>query len=220
MQEHNHQHHHNHHLQLFERKTQWVLMINIATMILEITGGWFTKSMALIAEGWHMGTHVFALGLTWAAYRITRKYEHSTTVNFNQKKLLSLVGFSNAIVLQIIAITILYESVERIFNPIGIQVNDAIIVAIIGLVVNSVSARILHHDHHHTDFNMRAAYLHVIADIFTSVTALTALLLAKYYNLTWADSVSGVIGGVVISGWAFSLIRGSGSDLIEWEKLP
>jgi len=221
--QHEHHHHHdgdcNHNHQTFEQKTQWVLMIAIGTMILEIAGGWYTKSMALIAEGWHMGTHVFAIGLTFLAYRVSRKYIGSKTVSFNQDKMLSLAGFSNAIVLQIIALTILYESVDRIINPINIAFNEAIIVACIGLVVNSISARILHHDHQHSDFNIRAAYLHVLSDIITSITALAALLAAKYFNLYWADSISGIIGSVVISVWAFTLIKGSGRQLIEWKKL-
>ena len=220
-QEHHHHHgecHQNHH-QTFEQKTQWVLMIAFGTMILEIAGGWYTKSMALIAEGWHMGTHVFAIGLTFLAYRVARKYIDSKTVRFNQDKMLSLAGFSNAIVLQIIALTILYESVERIINPINIAFDEAIIVACIGLVVNSISARILHHDHQHSDFNIRAAYLHILSDIFTSITAVVALLAAKYFNFYWADSISGIIGSIVISVWAFTLIKGSGRQLIEWKKL-
>ena len=217
---HHHDHSHSHsHPQSFEKKTQWVLMIATATMLLEIAGGWITKSMALIAEGWHMGTHVFALGLTFLAYRLTRKYIGSLTVSFNQEKLLSLAGFSNAIVLQIIALTVLYESVERIINPITIQFNEAIFVAIIGLIVNSISAKILHHDHDHSDFNIRAAYLHVLADIFTSLTALGALLAAKYFHIFWADSISGIVSSVVISSWAFTLIRASGRQLVEWKNL-
>jgi len=220
--QHEHHHHHgqDHHHHSFEKKTQWVLMIAIATMLLEIAGGWYTRSMALIAEGWHMGTHVFAIGLTFLAYRITRKYLNSKTVSFNQEKLLSLAGFSNAIVLQIIALTVLYESIDRIIHPINIEFNEAIIVAIIGLIVNSISAKILHHDHDHSDFNIRAAYMHVLADIFTSITALCALLAAKYFHLFWADSISGIIGSIVITAWAFSLIKGSGRQLIEWKKLP
>ena len=218
-----HHHHHEEHSphthQTFEQKTKWVLVIAFCTMILEIVGGSVTKSMALIAEGWHMGTHVFAIGLTFLAYRIVRKYLLSSKYSFSQDKMLSLAGFSNAIVLQIIALTILYESVDRIFHPISIAFNEAIIVACIGLVVNSISARILHHDHQHSDFNIRAAYMHVLSDIFTSITALCALLAAKYFNWYWADSFSGIVGSVVISVWAFTLIKGSGRVLIDWKKL-
>ena len=203
------------HLELSETKTRWVLMLTVATMILEIVFGYYANSMALTAEGWHMSTHVFAMGLTWLAYFFTRKYSQHETISFHTEKLLSLSGFTSAIILQVIALVMAFESVERLIHPLPIKFSEAIFVAIIGLIVNAISAKLLHHDHNHGDHNIRAAYIHVLADGLTSLTAIIALSIGLYYNIYWLDAVSGLIGSIVITSWAIQLIKGSGSRLIE-----
>lgn len=202
-----------------ESQTRWVVMLTVVTMILEIVIGYYSNSMALTAEGWHMSTHVFAIGLTWAAYFFTRKYGESQKISFKSDRLLSLSGFTSAIVLQIIAIIMAVESIGRLVHPLPIKFGEAIIVAVIGLVVNGISALLLHHGHDHHDHNIRAAYLHVLADGLTSLTAIIALTIGLFFHLFWLDAISGLIGSVVITSWAIQLIRGSGGKLIDFKKL-
>ena len=204
------------HFELSETKTRWVLMLTVATMILEILFGYYANSMALTAEGWHMSTHVFAMGLTWLAYFFSRKYAQSERISFQRDKLLSLSGYTSAIILQVIAIVMAIESFQRIIHPLPIKFSEAIFVAVIGLVVNVISAKLLHHDHDHGDHNIRAAYIHVLADGVTSLTAIIALTIGLYFNIYWLDAVSGLIGSVVITSWAIQLIKGAGSGLIEF----
>ncbi|MFI5138186.1 MAG: cation diffusion facilitator family transporter [Sphingobacteriales bacterium] len=199
-----------------ESQTRWVVILTIITMILEIVIGYYSNSMALTAEGWHMSTHVFAIGLTWAAYFFTRKYATSQKISFQSDRLLSLTGFTSAIVLQIIAIIMALESVGRLIHPLPIRFGEAIVVAIIGLVVNGISAILLHHDHH--DHNIRAAYLHVLADGLTSMTAIIALTIGLFFHLFWLDALSGIIGSIVITSWAVQLIKGSGIKLVDFKK--
>jgi cation diffusion facilitator family transporter len=201
-----------------ESQTAWVVILTIITMILEITIGYYSNSMALTAEGWHMSTHVFAIGLTWAAYFFTRKYGQSQKISFQSDLLLSLSGFTSAIVLQIIAIIMAIESIGRLIHPLPIKFGEAIVVAIIGLVVNAISALLLKHDHDHQDHNIRAAYIHVLADGLTSLTAIIALTIGLFFHLYWLDALSGIIGAVVITSWAVQLIRGSGSKLVGFKK--
>jgi len=201
-----------------ESQTRWVVMLTIATMILEITIGYYSNSMALTAEGWHMSTHVFAIGLTWAAYFFSRKYSASQKIAFQGDRLLSLSGFTSAIVLQIIAIIMALESVSRLIHPLPIKFGEAIVVAIAGLIVNGISALLLHHDHDHHDHNIRAAYLHVLADGLTSMTAIIALTIGLFFHLFWLDALSGIIGSIVITNWAVQLIKGSGKKLIDFKK--
>ena len=144
-------------------------------MILEFVVGYYANSMALAAEGWHMSTHVFAIGLTWLAYFFSRKYGASDRHSFSKDKVLSLSGFASAIILQIIALIMAIESIQRLTNPEPVKFSEAIIVAVIGLIVNAVSAQVLHQGNEHHDYNIRAAYLHVLADGLTSLTAIIAL---------------------------------------------
>lgn len=127
-------------------------------MVVEIFYGYWTNSMALLADGWHMASHVFALGLTWIAYYITRKYSTTDNYSFSESKLLALSGFTSAVVLFIVAIFMAIESFQRLLNPVEILFSEAIIVAIIGLFVNGISAIFLHHDHEHHDHNIHSAY--------------------------------------------------------------
>ena len=188
-------------------------------MLLEIVIGYYSNSMALTAEGWHMSTHVFAIGLTWAAYFFTRKYGSSQKISFQSDRLLSLSGFTSAIVLQIIAVIMALESVDRLIHPLPIKFGEAIIVAVIGLMVNTISALLLKHDHDHQDDNIRAAYLHVLADGLTSLTAIIALSIGLFFRLYWLDALSGIIGSIVITSWAVQLIKGSGGKLVDFKKM-
>ena len=209
---------HHDHSHSREHKARWVVILTAITMVLEISFGYFSNSMALLAEGWHMSSHVFALGLTWLAYIAVRRYSESENISFRKEKLLALSGFTSAIVLQIIAIIMVIESVNRLFHPLSIKFSEAIIVAIIGLIVNGISATVLHHDKEHSDSNIHAAYLHVLADGVTSLTAIFALLAGMYFNWFFLDSASGIIGSVVITFWAVSLIKNAGRELIEFRR--
>lgn len=187
-------------------------------MCLEIGVGYYANSMALTAEGWHMSTHVFAIGLTWLAYFFARKYAQHEKIFFRKEKVLSLGGFTSAIVLQVIAIIMIVESLERLLHPVPIKFMEAIYVACVGLAVNGLSAFLLHHDHEHSDQNIRAAYIHVLADGFTSLTAIAALTAGMFWNFFWLDAMSGLIASVVITSWAVQLIRNSGKELIEFSR--
>jgi cation diffusion facilitator family transporter len=187
-------------------------------MAVEIFFGYWTNSMALLADGYHMASHVFALGLSWAAYIISRKYSKTEKYSFEKSKLLALSGFTSAIVLIVIAVIMAIESIDRFFNPVEIKFGEAIFVAVIGLTVNVLSAVFLHHGHEHHDHNIRSAYLHVLADGLTSLTAIIALTAGMLYNLYSLDSISGIISSVVITKWAYGLIKGSGKDLINFKK--
>ena len=201
-----------------ERKTLLVVVLTAVTMVVEISFGYYTNSMALLADGFHMSSHTFALGLTWIAYVVIRRYSDSKKVTFHKDKLLALSGFSSAIILQLVAVIMAIESIGRLLHPLHIKFGDAIFVAVIGLIVNAVSAFVLHHDHEHRDHNIRAAYLHVLADGLTSITAIIALLAGMYFNLYSFDAISGIISSVVITKWSIDLIRDSGKVLIEFEK--
>ncbi|MDN5288478.1 MAG: nitroreductase [Mucilaginibacter sp.] len=202
----------------YENTSKWVVYLTVFTMILEIGVGYYSRSMALTTEGWHMSTHVFAIGLTWLAYLFTRKHAGSGKYTFQKENVLSLSGFASAIVLQLIAVIMAIESIGRLIHPTSVKFSEAIIVAVIGLVVNAICAKMLHHGHDHHDDNIRAAYLHVLADGLTSFTAIIALCIGWYYQLYWLDDISGLIGALVITSWAVQLIRGSGGKLIGYTK--
>jgi cation diffusion facilitator family transporter len=201
-----------------EERTKWVVYLTAVTMVVEIYFGYRTKSMALLADGWHMASHVFALGLTWVAYVIARKFSRTEKYSFDKKKLLALSGFSSAIILQIVAILMAVESVQRLLNPITVNFGEAILVAVIGLAVNALSAIFLHHDHEHHDHNIRSAYLHVLADGLTSMTAIIALTVGMIWQIVSLDSISGIISSLVITKWAVELIKNSGRELIDFSK--
>ena len=201
-----------------EKKTRIVVVLTFVTMIFEVFYGYYTNSMALLADGYHMSSHVFALGLTWIAYVVARKYADNQTYSFRKEKLLALSGFTSAIVLQIVAISMAVESVSRLLNPLTIKFEEAIIVAILGLGVNIVSAVALHHHHEESDHNIKAAYLHVLADALTSVAAILALTIGLYYNIQWLDAVSGVVSSVIISKWAIGLVIHSSKELVDFKQ--
>ena len=186
-------------------------------MVLEIVYGLTTKSMALLADGIHMGSHVLAIGLSWVAYVIVRKVSKSKTFNGDSKKILSLSGYSSGLILLIFAFVILAEAIERFRNPAEIIYREAILVATIGLLVNIASVFLLHHKHEHSDHNIRAAYLHVIADALTSLTAIIGLSAAMIWDIPFIDTIAAVISSLVIIKWSIGLLKDSGKVLLDME---
>jgi cation diffusion facilitator family transporter len=206
-----------------ERRTRQVLVLTFLTMMLEITAGIQFGSMALLADGWHMGTHVAAFMIAITAYRYSRVHAHDQTFAFGSGKVGVLGGFASSVALGVVALMMLIESGERIFNPHIIHFNEAIAVASFGLLINFICALLLkdhHHDNthdhaHHHDHNLKAAYLHVLADALTSVLAIIALVLGKYYGWTWLDPVMGIVGALVITQWSYSLIKETSPVLLD-----
>jgi len=219
-----------------ERRTWFVVALTTVMMVGEIAAGSLFGSMALLADGWHMATHAAALGIAAAAYLFARQHARNSRFAFGTGKFGDLAAFSSAIILSLIAVQIFYESVIRLVHPVAIAYGEAIAVAALGLGVNLISAWLLRdshdHDHHghghshgsshgsspghrHHDNNLRAAYIHVLADAATSVLAIAALVIAMYSQWVWADPAVGIIGSLVIASWAFGLIRDSGAVLLD-----
>jgi cation diffusion facilitator family transporter len=203
---------HNH---TFERKTLWVVILTAVTMVVEIIFGLSTHSMALLADGIHMGSHVLAIGLSWVAYVVVRKMAQRETFAGNSAKILSLSGYSSGLMLLIFAFVIMGEAIQRFINPVEIQYRDAILVAVIGLAVNIFSAFLLNHDHAHSDHNIRAAYLHVIADALTSVSAIIGLTVAMIWHIPYLDTIAAILSSLVIIRWSVILLRDSGAVLLD-----
>ena len=241
-----------------EARTRWVLAVTLVTMVAEIFGGWWTGSMALLADGWHMGTHALALGVATAAYALARRHASDTRYTFGTWKIEVLGSFASALVLGLVAVGIVFESAVRLWKAEPLSAQTALIVAIVGLGVNLVSAWLLHgaddhghqhgsdahpghghknghkneHEHeqdehaHHNhkpaasgghDLNLRAAYVHVLADALTSVLAIAALAAALWLGWWWLDPLVGVLGAVVIGVWAVGLMRQSSAVLLDRE---
>jgi len=204
-----------------------VIALTATMMAVEITAGYFFNSMALTADGWHMSTHAAAFMLTALAYSFQRRNAKNLRFSFGTGKVSVLSGFTSAIILSLIALLMGAESIHRLFVPQHIQFREAIFVAAAGLTVNLISAFLLknnpHHHHHeghaghshHHDLNLRAAYLHVLADAFTSLTAIAALVGGYFFGWVWLDAVMGLVGMVVILSWAYSLIRDTSSILLD-----
>lgn len=210
-------------------KVKIVFWLTTIIMVLEIAAGTWSGSMALLADGWHMGTHSAAFLIAIFAYSYAKKNANNKSFSFGTGKVNYLGGFASAIALAIVALLMILESVQRIIEPNNIHFNEAIIVAVVGLIVNIVSAFILKDDHHHhshdhhgdsdhhhdNDHNMKAAYLHVLADALTSVLAIVALLTGKYMGIIWIDPVMGIVGAIVILHWSYGLIKESSSVLLD-----
>lgn len=210
-------------------KVKIVFWLTTIIMVLEIAAGTWSGSMALLADGWHMGTHSAAFLIAIFAYSYAKKNANNKSFSFGTGKVNYLGGFASAIALAIVALLMILESVQRIIEPNNIYFNEAIIVAVVGLIVNIVSAFILKDDHHHHDHhgdsdhhhdhghdhNMKAAYLHVLADALTSVLAIVALLIGKYMGIIWIDPVMGIVGAIVILHWSYGLIKESSSVLLD-----
>ena len=214
----------------YEKQTWLVVVLTTATMIVEIVGGSIYGSMAVVADGWHMSTHAAALAIAASAYSYARRRANDPRFSFGTGKLGELAAYSSAIILALVAIAIAYESAGRLMSPVTISYPQATLIASIGLAVNLASAWLLRdrgHDHHHDgdaphehhahagDHNIRAAYLHVLADALTSVLAIVALLGGYLFGWTWLDPLMGMVGAAVIAGWAWSLLRASGAVLID-----
>lgn len=210
-----------------ERSTRRVMWLTVGMMVVEIAGGMVFGSMALLADGWHMGTHAVALGIAAAAYRYARLHADSPHFSFGTGKVGDLGGFASAVVLAVIALLMAVESIQRLISPIAIHFNQAVLVAIVGLAVNVVSALLLQardhaghgHGHHH-DHNLRAAYVHVLADALTSVLAIIALLAGKFFGWVWMDPVMGVVGAAIITRWSWGLLRDTGRVLLDRDVDP
>ena len=237
-----------------ERRTWLVIGITATMMVVEIAAGSIYGSMALIADGWHMSTHAAAMLIAALAYMFARRNAHNPRFSFGTGKLGDLAAFGSAVVLALIALLIGWESVLRLYSPVAINFQQAIIVAVVGLGVNLLCAWLLrddhaHHGHHHHgdnhghahdhhddghdhaphrhhagDNNLRAAYLHVLADALTSVLAIAALVLGSLYGWNWLDPTMGIVGGLVIARWSWGLIRDTGAVLLDYvpedESLP
>jgi len=202
----------------YENKTMWVVLLTAITMVVEIIFGLTTKSMALLADGIHMGSHVLAIGLSWLAYIIVRRVSKSEKFKGNSDKILSLSGYSSGLMLLIFAGVIIFEALQRLYNPVDIVYKEAILVAIIGLLVNIASAFLLHHDHEHSDHNIRAAYLHVLADALTSLTAILGLVAAMIWDIPFIDTIAAIVSSLVIVKWSVGLLKDSGSALLDIKK--
>ena len=225
------------------KRTWYVLIITVITMAVEVVAGTLYGSMALLADGWHMGTHAAAFCITLFTYSYAKKHAQSDKFSFGIGKVGVLGGYTSAIALGIVAIIMLAESVHRLLSPVDIQFNQSILVAIIGLVVNIASMFILGHDHHghdhshshshshahndehehhehhehHSghDHNLKAAYFHVLADALTSVLAICALLVGKYLGWYWLDPMMGIVGAVIITKWALGLMKQTSPILLD-----
>lgn len=206
-----------------EQRTNKVFFLTLVTMLVEVIAGVLTGSMALLADGWHMGTHSAAFGIAIFTYRYVRRNENNPELSFNASKTNALGGFASAVALAVVALFMIIESIERMVTPVGIQVNEAIFVAGLGLLVNVVSAFILlgdgdhsdmTHGHHH-DHNLRSAYFHVLADALTSIFAIVALILAKYLDWWIMDPLMGVVGAFIILRWSGTLMNSTSGELID-----
>jgi cobalt-zinc-cadmium efflux system protein len=208
----------NDHLHKHEQKTMWVVLVTAITMVVEIFFGITTRSMALLADGIHMGSHVLAIGLSWMAYILVRKLSANGKFKGNTGKILSLSGYSSGLMLLIFAIVIMVEAAQRFITPEVINYREAIGIAFIGLLVNIASAFLLHHEHGHGDHNIRAAYLHVIADALTSVSAIIGLAAAMTWDIPFIDTIAAVVSSLVIVKWSVGLLKDSGKVLLDIEK--
>jgi cation diffusion facilitator family transporter len=214
---------------LAQKRILLATILTAVMMLLEVIGGWIYNSMALLADGWHMSSHMLALGLAYFAYHSARHYAHDSRFSFGTWKIEILAGYSSAILLMVVAIFMAFQSIERLLNPIDIHYNQAIPIAILGLVINLICAWLLHDDDHHHhehenehahghhDLNQKAAFMHVVADAVTSVFAIIALFAAKYLDWGFLDAVLGIAGSILVAKWAIGLIKETGKTLLDAE---
>ena len=217
---------------LAERNTQWVVALTATMMVVEIIGGWVFNSMALLADGWHMSSHALALGLSVMAYAAARRFATDARFAFGTWKIEVLGGYTSAVLLVGVAGLMLFQSVERLLSPTAIHYEQAIGIAVVGLAVNLLCARLLRgdqhdhdrdshgghgaHDHAHGhDLNLRSAYIHVLADAATSVLAIVALVGGMIWGASWLDPIMGIVGAVLVTVWAWGLLRKTGKILLD-----
>lgn len=220
------------------RRTLWVVALTLVMMVGEIVAGYVTGSMALLADGFHMATHAGALGIAAAAYAFARRHAEDAAFSFGTGKVGDLGGFASALILGLVALGIGVESLIRLFEPTPVQFGTATLIALVGLIVNVISALLLtsgagaaqghghHHPHDHghghghghshgEDNNLRSAYVHVLADAVTSVLAIVALLAGKLLGWVWLDPLMGIVGALVIARWAWLLLRDTAAVLLD-----
>lgn len=223
---------------LAERNTRLAVLLTAVTMVAEIAGGYLFNSMALLADGWHMGSHALALGLSALAYVLARRFAADSRFAFGTWKIEVLGGYTSALLLVLVAALMLFQSVQRLISPSPIHYDQAIAIAFVGLAVNLACAWLLRGGHQHGhqhghghghrhghghghghdhDLNLRSAYLHVIADAATSALAIVALAGGKLWGAAWLDPVMGIAGAVLVATWAWGLLRDSGRVLLDAE---
>ncbi|MCJ0878982.1 CDF family Co(II)/Ni(II) efflux transporter DmeF [Stutzerimonas stutzeri] len=224
-----------------ERRTWAVVILTGLTMLLEIAAGYWFNSMALLADGWHMASHMVAIGLAALAYLLARRYAADHRFTFGTWKIEVLAGFASALLLVVVALFMIGESLLRFWAPAAIGFDEALVVAVVGLLVNLLSAWLLRdqHDHGHghgddahshakrghahahgapgKDLNRHAAFIHVLTDALTSVAAIIALLGGKLFGWGWLDPAMGIIGALVILVWARGLLRDTAKALLDRE---
>jgi len=217
-----------------ERSARLVMWITLATMLVEIVAGVVFNSMALLADGWHMATHAFAIGLSALAYAMARRYATDTRFAFGTWKIEILAGFTSALMLIVVAVAMVWESIGHLLRPEPISFNEAMLVAVLGLAVNLLCAFILggahHHGHDHDhadghahahdhgeDINLKSAYVHVLTDAATSILAIAALAGGAFFGWQWLDPAMGIVGAILISTWAVRLLRDSSRVLLDCE---
>src|SRR5512138_620278 len=202
------------HARMHEHRTRIVVVLTAVTMVVEIAFGILTGSMLLLADGIHMLSHTGALGLSWIAYILVRKHSEDPRFEQGTGKILDLSGYTSGLLLLVFVGVIIYQSIHRLLNPVNIHYPEAITVAFIGLLVNLASAVILHHREEHGDHNIKAAYLHVLADALTSVTAILGLGVAMIWDFPFIDAIGGILSSVIITRWSLLLLTRTGLSLI------
>jgi cation diffusion facilitator family transporter len=219
-----------------EARTFLVIAITASMMVVEIVAGIVYGSMALLADGLHMASHAVALSINAFAYVYARKHAHDARFSFGTGKVNTLGGYTGAVLLAGFALAMAVESIDRLIRPVEIEFNQAIVVAVLGLIVNGASVLILghhhdpeeahdletdleehahYHEHHHHDHNLISAYLHVLADALTSLLAIFALLAAKYFGFVWADPLMGIVGAILVARWSLGLLHSTSVVLLD-----
>ena len=220
----NFSHNHNFHSANLTAKknTLYAMIITISMMIAEIIGGIYFNSMALLADGWHMSSHALALGLAYFAYIMSNRYKSDARFSFGTYKMEILASYTSALSLLVIAFLMIYHSILKFINPESIAYKEAILIAIIGLMVNLICAWLLrsshdhhHNHHHHDDLNLKAAYIHVLTDALTSILAIVALGFGLLFGADFLDPLMGIIGAILVLVWAIGLLKQSGKILLD-----
>ena len=197
-----------------EKRTAFVVVFTFVMMLAEVVVGLLSHSMALFADGVHMGSHVLVIGLNWAAYVLVRRLENKGTTQYDSDQILNLSAFTSGIFLILIAVFIIVEAIERLTSNEGfLNYGFALGTAIVGLIANTISASVLHGHHGTTDYNSHAAYLHVLSDALTEIGAIIGLLCAMFWNITWIDSLVAIVSAIVVLRWAKRLLWDTGRAL-------